>query len=96
MSTQNRPKVGVGVCIIKDGKVLLGERLGSHGENTWSFPGGHLEYGETFVECALREVSEEVGLEIGELTFVTATNDVFEVEGEHYVTIYIQAAWLSG
>lgn len=34
----NRPKVGVGVAIIKDGKVLLGKRKNAHGEGTWSFP----------------------------------------------------------
>ncbi len=42
-----RPKVGLGVLIFKDGKVLLGKRKGAHGEGTWCPPGGHLEFGET-------------------------------------------------
>ena len=29
-----RPKIGVGVCVIKDGKVLLGKRLNAHGQGT--------------------------------------------------------------
>jgi 8-oxo-dGTP diphosphatase len=37
----DRPKVGVGVCIVKDNKVLLGKRKNSHGDGTWAFPGGH-------------------------------------------------------
>ncbi len=48
------PKIGVGVLIIRDGKLLLGRRKGSHGAATWSAPGGHLEYGETPEACARR------------------------------------------
>jgi ADP-ribose pyrophosphatase YjhB (NUDIX family) len=51
-------------------------------------PGGHLEYGETFAETAAREVLEETGLEVGNIKFLTATNDVFG-EGKHYVTIFV-------
>jgi len=92
----NRPKVGVGVCVVKDGTVLMGQRLNAHGDGTWSFPGGHLEFGESFEECAKREVAEETGLKIGDLTFVTCTNDVFIEENKHYITVYIKALWKSG
>jgi 8-oxo-dGTP diphosphatase len=51
-------------------------------------PGGHLEYGESFAETATREVLEETGLEVGNIKFLTATNDVFG-EGKHYVTIFV-------
>ncbi len=34
------PKVGVGVMIMRENKVLLGLRQGSHGAGEWSFPGG--------------------------------------------------------
>jgi 8-oxo-dGTP diphosphatase len=53
-------------------------------------PGGHLEYGESFADCAKREVLEETGLEIGEVKFLVATNDVFG-EGKHYITIFVTA-----
>lgn len=60
--------VGVGVMIFdKDGMILLGKRKGSHGAGEYSFPGGHLEYGESFEECAKREVMEECGIEIKNL-----------------------------
>jgi 8-oxo-dGTP diphosphatase len=36
----NRPKVGVGVFILKDGKVLLAKRKNAHGEGSYAFPGG--------------------------------------------------------
>lgn len=50
-------------------------------------PGGHLEYSESFADCAAREALEETGLEIGDIKFLTATNDI--MEGKHYVTIYV-------
>src|SRR3989344_129972 len=93
---EQRPKVGLGVCIVKDNKVLLGKRKGAHGEGSWSFPGGHLEFGESYEDCARRETMEEVGITIKNVRFVTATNDVFPQEQKHYITIYMVAEYDSG
>lgn len=82
-----RPKVGVGVAVIKGGKVLLGKRKNAHGEGTWSFPGGHLEYNESWENCAIRETFEETGLSIKNVRFGTVTNDLFHKEQKHYITI---------
>ena len=91
-----RPLVGVGV-IVKDGdRVLLMKRQNSHGAGTWSMPGGHLEYGESPEECALREVEEETGVVIADITFLTITNDVFAEEGKHYITIWMESRYASG
>ncbi len=62
MKQENKPKVGVGVMILKDGKVLLGKRKGSHGQGEYAFPGGHLEHMESFADCAKREVADTSGL----------------------------------
>ncbi|KAI8803412.1 NUDIX hydrolase domain-like protein [Cladochytrium replicatum] len=85
-------RVGVGVFVVrrKDSAVLIGKRKGSHGAGTWQLPGGHLEFGESFETCAAREVLEETGLSVTDLTFLTATNDIFEKEGKHYVTIFMR------
>lgn len=80
--------VGVGVLILKEGKILLGKRKGSHGSGTWSLPGGHLEFGESFEECCKREVLEETNLKVNNLTKLSFTNDIFEKEGKHYVTLF--------
>ncbi|MCX5774664.1 MAG: NUDIX domain-containing protein [Fusobacteria bacterium] len=47
---KNRPKVGVGILIIKEDKVLFGKRENAYGDGAWSFPGGHLEFNESFEE----------------------------------------------
>jgi len=93
---ENRPKVGVGVCIMKDRKILFGKRKNAHGEGCWCFPGGHLELNESWEECAIRETMEETGIKIKNLRFATATNDIFEKEGKHYITIFIVADYDSG
>lgn len=72
----------------QEGQLLLGKRLGSHGESSWGAPGGHLEFCETFEECAIGEVLEETGLRIVSPKFLAITNDFFEVESKHYVTIF--------
>lgn len=53
-------------------------------------PGGHLEYGESFEECAEREVLEETGLKVSGAIFQTATNDIMSTENKHYVTIFMK------
>ena len=86
-----RANVGVGTLIVRDGLFLLQKRTGSHGEGTWSTPGGHIDFGETPVQTAVRETKEETGLAIGGGKVVAMTNDVFESDGKHYVTIWVLA-----
>ncbi|KZN40993.1 hypothetical protein N474_11605 [Pseudoalteromonas luteoviolacea CPMOR-2] len=88
---ENAVRVGVGVILIRDGKILLGERQGAHGENTWATPGGHLEMGESVESCAKREVLEETGLHISALHKVGFTNDIFDRENKHYITLFMAA-----
>ena len=96
MKTTPKVQIGVGVLVEKDQKILIGKRIGSHGENTWSFPGGHLEFGETEFDTAIREVKEETNLDITNLQKYHYTNDFFEKERKHYITLFIKAEWEKG
>ncbi len=91
----DRPKVGVGVMIFKEGKILLTKRKGSHGAGEHSSPGGHLEYMESFEECAIRETLEECGLKIKNIRFLYLTN-VMTYAPKHYVHIGFTADWSEG
>lgn len=52
----------VGVAVVRDGLVLAAYRPGPDGG--WEFPGGKVEPGETEEQAAVREIREELDLEI--------------------------------
>jgi 8-oxo-dGTP diphosphatase len=92
-------KVRVGLSVFvrgQDGTLLFGRRKNSHGDGSWANPGGHLEFGESFDDCAKREVFEECGLEIGPIQMLDVTNDLFQDEGKHYVTLHVVADVVGG
>lgn len=91
------PLVGIGVFIVKDGQILLGKRKGSHGEGEYSLPGGHLEHGESFEECALRELAEEAGdgIEVTSPKYLCTTN-LRSYAPKHYVDIGMMVEWRRG
>ena len=88
MSETLQPRVGVGVVVVKDNRVLLGKRRGAHGADAWSFAGGHLEFGEDVEECAKRELREETGLNALSLSMGPWVNDVID-GNKHYVTLFV-------
>jgi len=88
------PRVGVGVMIFKEGKVLLGKRIGSHGAGEYAFPGGHLEHLESIEDCARRETLEECGCEIANVRFHLLYN-MKTYAPKHYVHIGMVADWKS-
>lgn len=90
-----RPKVGVGVAVIKGASVLLGKRKGPHGAGDWAFPGGHLEFSETPHACASRELLEETGLNALRILPGPWTNNVF-ADGQHYVTLFMVVTEFTG
>ncbi len=87
-------KVAVGVMIFKDDKVLLIRRQNSVGAGEYAFPGGKLDYMESFEECAHREIMEETGVAIKNLNFVNVSNMTYF--NQHYVLLGFRADWESG
>jgi 8-oxo-dGTP diphosphatase len=93
---RREPRIGVGALVVRRGHILLIRRRGVHGDGTWSTPGGHLDFGESPEQCAIREVLEETGVVIDRPVFRGITNDCFVEESRHYVTLWIQAEHVSG
>ena len=93
------PQVRVGIgCFVRNTllnrqQVLVGVRKGSHGAGRLALPGGHLELGESWEGCIARELREEANLDIENIKFLKATNDIC-IDGnpsKHYITIFMQA-----
>ena len=90
-----RPGVGVGVMILRDGQVLLGQRNKDpekadselHGEGTWTMPGGKLDFKEELKDAIYREAVEETGIKINKskLKLISVTDDI--TNDAHFVTI---------
>ncbi|WP_066684108.1 NUDIX hydrolase [Caulobacter sp. CCH9-E1] len=101
------PAPTVGVVYLRGDQVLLIKRGTPPRLNQWSLPGGRLEWGETTVAAALRELKEETGVEAELLGLIDVIDGVFPARpfldgsggGEitrHYVLIDYAARWISG
>lgn len=90
----NTIKVGVGVIVLKDEKILLGHRVskykdtgGIYEPDSWTLPGGKQEYNETILDCAKRETLEETNLNIDDLEIFGADDDI--AVDRHFITLYV-------
>ena len=95
----NRPLVAVRILLFKGNQVLLGERIPSIGSSwgpTWGPPGGHLELGESFEICAIREAKEEIGIDIIGPQFFAVTNDFYAPDNKHHVSIFMKCTLQEG
>ena len=97
----NHIKVGIGVLILDDNKILLGHRVhkakdtgGIYEPDSWCLPGGKQDYDETILECAIRETKEETNLDISNLEVFNAMDDI--QPNKHFVTIQVIAHSFSG
>jgi 8-oxo-dGTP diphosphatase len=75
MSIVSGERPGIGVAMIVLGwdrhnqkNLLIGKRKGGRGNGTWALPGVKLDFGESVVHCAARELREETGLDFGDIT----------------------------
>lgn len=94
IATEKKMGIGVGVMVLKERKVLLGQRhpdpqkAGSDlkGEGSWTMPGGKVDFGETLIEAAIRETKEETGISLNkeDLKLISLTDDI--KDNVHFIT----------
>jgi ADP-ribose pyrophosphatase YjhB (NUDIX family) len=100
-SYPDRPYLAVSAAIIRDGRVLVAQRVkpgSAHG--LFTLPGGVVEAGETLIEAVGREVREETGIAIepvalaGHREFILRDKD--SKVSRHFVILCFACRWLSG
>jgi 8-oxo-dGTP diphosphatase len=83
------------IVVTEDARILLVKhRKGSR--QYWVLPGGRLEYGETFEECAVRELKEETGLDVAVKEIVFLSEAIAPDRSRHIVNVYMTADVVGG
>ena len=80
------PRLGAIILTKKLDKVLLVE---SYDYRDWSFPKGKLDEGETEIECAIREIKEEINLSIDPAMISQDDYIKIEIQPELIVQLFI-------
>ena len=78
-----------------DGRVLISKRpAGKYMSGFWEFPGGKLEIGETPEECLIREIKEEIDINLSNFCFSPLTFSLNEYdEFNILLLLYVCREW---
>ena len=82
------------LCLIQDGNRLLLQNRVKEDWKGYTFPGGHVEPGESFVAAVVREMKEETGLDIINPRMVGIKQ--FPITGGRYIVLLFKATEFSG
>ena len=94
--SRSEPAIFTNMCMISDGKgnVLVQDRRNPDWPGI-TFPGGHVEKGESFVDSVIREVREETGLTV-EDPILCGIKQFQTDENERYVVLFFKTDSFSG
>lgn len=89
----NNPVAAAGAFISDDrGRLLLIRRANDPAKGALMIPGGFLDGGESLEDAVRREVREEVGLDIVDVTYLTSHTNQYLFDGLHRVTVDVMFA----
>ncbi len=96
----NHPKLAALAVLIRDDHVLLVKRRNEPDAGLWGFPGGHVDFGETAMDAASRELQEETGIIGRPLRYLTNV-DVIVRDAEnsiqfHFLLAVVMCDYVSG
>lgn len=82
-------EIAVGAFIIKNGKVLITKRADTKSfyPGKYELPGGHLEFGETMQECIIREIQEELHVNVSVGMPFYAFTELHKSKTMHYIEV---------
>ena len=82
------------LCMIQDGNRILLQNRVKEDWKGYTFPGGHVEAGESFVDAVVREMKEETGLDILDPRLVGIKQ--FPIENGRYIVFLFKATKFRG
>lgn len=85
------PTVRVSVIVVNEEEKLLLVKHKKKSGKIWALPGGRLEYGESFFECARREVKEETGFLVKPEKIVFMSEALAPDRSRHVVNVFVKA-----
>ena len=83
------------MCMVTDGTRVLVQNRVDPDWSGYTFPGGHVEKGESFTDAVIREVREETGLTI-EAPRLCGIKDWPEEDGSRYMVLLYRAERFTG
>ena len=97
MSDTERFKIPIGIFVMlrKGDTVLLQLRQNCSFNGCWGFVGGHLDGKEQIVSAAVREVKEEIGIDIRPVDLILKTI-CHSNKGQEYLQFYFECYKWSG
>jgi 8-oxo-dGTP diphosphatase len=90
------PTTRVSVVVTRNDNEILLVRHRKGTRQYWVLPGGRLEYGETFHECAVRELREETGLDVEVDNLIYLSEAIAPDRSRHIVNVYLTAHVVGG
>ena len=97
---EKKQNIGTAGIIRKDNKILIAQRKKDSWmePNKWEFPGGKVEPNETYEDCLIREINEELGIIISIERLFMKTSHVYMKGTEEFpVTLMVFLAdWKEG
>ena len=90
------PGVGVGLVVLRQGRILLYRRVNAPEAGYWNIVGGKVDAMEPAATAARREAEEETGLSIGEIDFLCVTEQIIAADAQHWVSLIYRCEDFSG
>lgn len=87
-----RPTLGALAVVIHAGQVLMARRGREPDPALWGYPGGHVEWGETALQAAARELREETGVIATPTGYLTNVDVHLRNAGGPVISHYLLAA----
>ena len=90
-----QPRIRVAAIVLNEDQVLLVKHR-KGGQSYWMLPGGGVDWGESLTEALVREVGEEVCIEIAPRGLVLVNDSIPPDGHRHILNLYFTADLVEG